>query len=302
MDVSIIIVNYNTTELTLNCVKSLYDKIDNISFEVIVVDNASNESPLKSIQKKFPKVKVVESKENLGFGKANNLGAKEAIGKYLLFLNSDTLFLNNAITYFLSFATHNTHLKLGAIGSILLDQQLKPTHSSNCFPSKRNVLKIIFAGYFDKNAFSRNLQEKEKLMSVDEEYFCVDYVTGADLFIEKELFLKIEGFDKDYFMYYEETDLQMRLKKLGYRSVVIKGPKIIHLEGGSFTQPIYSVDKRIIVTKSMFTYFKKYSNFLSYKTFRILYFILRLPILFDQRISLKDKVKYFSFLLGSKFI
>ena len=121
MDVSIIIVNYNTKHLLEDCLSSLYALTQSIDFEVIVVDNASSDDSETYITRKFPQVKWINSGENIGFGRANNLGAKYADGKYLFLLNSDTLLLNNAIKAFYDYAETHSEEQIGALGCWLVD-------------------------------------------------------------------------------------------------------------------------------------------------------------------------------------
>ena len=300
MDVSIIIVNYNTKDLIKNCLHSIFKHTVGFEFEVIVVDNASNEGSRQMIKEEFPQITLIENEKNIGFGRANNLGVKKAHGKYLFFLNSDTILLNNAIKFFFEFFDTHSKNEFGAAGSILLDKDLKPTHSSGQFPSKQNILKVISLGYFDKTYLLNNYR-KEKLNFDNESYFIVDYITGADLFIPYALFNTLNGFDPLYFMYYEEGDLQKYINELGLKCIIIDGPKIIHFEGGSNSIPIFSKQKRIMITKSMFLYFKKHSNRYSYILFRFCFSLIRLPILFDKRISFNDRIKYFTFLFSNKF-
>lgn len=296
MDISVIIVNYNTQTLTLQCLESVFKHTNGVQFEVILVDNGSSDDTVIFVKQKFPKTLIIETNENLGFGRANNLGAKKAKGKYLFFLNSDTILLNNSIKYFFDFFENYPLNKVGAAGSLLLDKDLKPTHSSGSFPLKTNTLKVTFLGYFDKTYFFRN-HRKEKLAFGKETFFNVDYITGADLYIPHEIFDQVGGFDSTFFMYYEDTDLQKRLKKLELKRIIIDGPKIIHLEGGSNSFSIVSAQKRILVTKSLFQYFKKHSIIHYYLLFRLAYFFLRLPVLFDKRILFGDRIKYLAFLI-----
>lgn len=121
MDISIIIVNYNTKELTKNCIDSIYEKTKDIEFEVILVDNDSNDGS-KELFERDKKIEFVEAGKNLGFGKANNLGLTRATGKYIFFLNSDTILVNNAVKIFFDFCEGHKDLKTGGIGCLLRGQ------------------------------------------------------------------------------------------------------------------------------------------------------------------------------------
>lgn len=290
MDVSIIIVNYNTKELLANCINSIYKNTSNVNFEIVIVDNASTDGSQEFIKKNFSDVLLIESDENLGFGKANNLGAKSASGDFLFLLNSDTILLNNAIFLFLDFYNKNKFLNIGCLGGLLVDQNGNSIHSSESFPLKRRIFFDIINNYF--RGLFRSPFKRETLEFENKCYFEVDYITGADLFISKELFFKVEGFDPRFFMYYEETDLQKKVSRLGLKRFIIKEPKIIHLEGASVSEALFSAKKRIMINDGMFKYFKKNSSFISYYIFRLFFLIIRLPILFDRRITYKERRQY----------
>lgn len=289
MDVSIIIVNYNTRELVINCIESIINQTLNLTFEIIVVDNASIDGSQQSIKNIYPQVILIESKVNLGFGKANNLGTENARGKYLFFLNSDTILLNNSIFALYNFNEINfSKLNIGISGGILIDKSGLETGSFGPLPSKTNMLKSILG----------LLPRFTKMTSNETEFFKtngfleVGYITGADMFISKSIFNEIGGFDPNIFMYYEETDLQLRLKNANYRNYIISGTKIIHLEGASFNHIDANNKKRLLVTKSRFYYFRKHSNYLSFMIFKILFFIIRLPTLLHFHYSWREKKEY----------
>lgn len=134
MDVSVIIVNYNTKEMTQNCIDSIFQNTKDIEFEVILVDNASTDGS-KEFFEQDNRIKYIYSKENLGFGRANNLGYKEASGKYLFLLNSDTLLLNNAIDLFYKLAEKETNKNIGCWGTMLYDSNNKIAGSYGKFLS-----------------------------------------------------------------------------------------------------------------------------------------------------------------------
>lgn len=291
MDVSVIIVNYNTKDLLLGCLASLQAHTRDIYYEIIVVDNASKEDAEPFIKEKFKDVIFVRNSENVGFGRANNIGVDLAKGKYLFFLNSDTLLKNNSLKYMFDFMENDGNLfTIGAVGALLHNPFGEITHSSGFFPTPACILKQALYSYCG----IRNKWERKSFFG--ESFFYVDYITGADLFMSRELFYNINGFDKNFFMYFEETDLQKRMSLLGYSSAIIAGPEIIHLEGASFLKDNkiqVSNTRRIMFDRSKTYYVKKHYNLVCYLIFRVLYIIIRLATLFDIKYTLKERLQYF---------
>ena len=145
IDVSIIIVNYNTCMLLKNCLLSIFKHTKYITFEVIVSDNGSSDGSLEMLHQEFPNVLVIENKANLGFGVANNKGLSISKGKYILYLNSDTVLLNNAVKYFFDYwEKSNDKEKIGALGSNLLNENNEVIHSFGNFPSYRKEIEKLF--------------------------------------------------------------------------------------------------------------------------------------------------------------
>lgn len=234
MDVSIILVNYNTAQLTKNCIDSINEHTKEIEYEIIVVDNDSKDNS-KEILSTISKVVWIESGSNLGFGKGNDLGLNYAKGKYVLYLNTDTLILNNAIKCFFEFAERYQKEKFGVIGAKLLNSKFKPGNSNGLKLSFFNV--FIFPIYRKfMNFFGKNIQIEAEIPE-DKRYVVVDYVLGADMFLNRELALKYR-FDEKIFMYGEEGEMQLRIQKDGYRNVIIsdktpESPSIAHIHKGS---------------------------------------------------------------------
>ncbi|MFW9929157.1 MAG: glycosyltransferase family 2 protein [Candidatus Thorarchaeota archaeon] len=292
MDVSIIIVNYNTRELTLQCLESIYKKTINIDFEVIMVDNASSDNSVNIIKERFPQIKIIESNENLGFGKANNLGIKVAVGKYVFLLNPDTIFLNNAPKLFYNYMEENNKKgTIGCVGTMLLDADKNSNVSFGYFPTIKNEI-----GYIFKKIFKRFKADKS-LVSVKTENttsFNVDFVSGADLFIPRKVLEEVGGFDKQFFMFYEETDLQKRMSDKNLKRIIIKEPQIIHLEGGSFSGATsFSFSKFVMSQKSLNYYIDKHFKGIDYFIFRIGIIFIRMTVLFDSRFSFKERFNAF---------
>ena len=231
MDVSVIIVNYNTKELTKNCIDSIFKQTSGVSYEVILVDNASTDGSTDCLNQD-KRIKFIQSDVNLGFGKANNLGYQYAIGKYVFLLNSDTILLNNAIKeFFVQMEAKDR--TIACMGCLLVNRERRRTHSFGNYPTIWNELlrrpfrrlSRIFrlkAGFDDKI-----------IRHLDDNCFEVEYVTGADLFIRKTVADEFGLFDPAFFMYYEETEMQYRYRKHGYTSTIINTPKIMHIAGGS---------------------------------------------------------------------
>lgn len=268
MDVSIIIVNYNTKELLKNCLNSVYKNTKNLKFEVIVSDNGSTDSSIEMLQKDFPKVNLIQNGENLGFGAANNRGLKSAKGKYIFYLNSDTVLLNNAVKIFYDyFESNNKDNSLGAIGANLLDNNLNVIHSSGNFAGYSLSIKQLFSMLI-KNAilsilYILHINAKKSESSDCCKFYTgeVDYITGADLFLLND---KNAYYDENFFLYFEEADLQRQMKNKNLNRILIDGPKIKHLCGGSvgtdFSIKRKASFSRIQFEVSRIKFLKKYNN------------------------------------------
>lgn len=239
MQVSIIIVNFNTKNLLKNCLLSIIEKTKNIEFEIIVSDNGSQDGSIEMLKKEFPNVILIENNENLGFGKANNRGLKSAKGKYILYLNSDTVLLNNAVKLFYDY-WENAEKKeeIGALGTNLFDEKMNLTHSYGSFPNINQDIKDEFKSllaitkhtlkfYLFRKRIPSAVQEHRPLQKVIGE---VDFITGADLFMRND---GHAFFDENIFLYCEDVDLQYELSKKNLKRILINGPEIQHLEGGS---------------------------------------------------------------------
>jgi hypothetical protein len=246
MDVSVIIVNYNTRRLLSACVDSIRARTKDVSYEIIVVDNASSDGSREMLLERYPEVRLVANTENLGFGEANNRGARSAKGSHLFFLNSDTVFLNNALKEFLDFSLA-ARGRVGAVGCLLSKGDGRLSNSWGDFPTYSTLLWYRL-GYLISRRSPRPPAPGAREAAVD-------FVTGADLFMEKAVFESVGGFDRLFFLYYEETDLQKRLARQGYRNYILAAPRIAHLEGGSVNQRMRA---RIMQEDSMYKYFAKH--------------------------------------------
>ena len=290
MQVSIIIVSFNTKQLTADCIDSIIAKTSEVEYEIILVDNASSDGS----QAKFSsdgRILFLEAGDNLGFGKANNLGAQHAKGDYIFFLNSDTLLLNNAIYEMWRYCEEHKEDNIGGLGCILCDGNNQRCHSYAKLNTWKDIVKSYFIAPFCKS-------KAKEIMAMDAEdeskdAFEVGYVTGADLFVSRKVIDECGCFDPDFFMYSEESEMQWRFKKHGYKNMIIKSPKIIHLEGMSQTKRKSPTMRKIMMTQSsLYLYVKKTSSKFEYLLFQLLFPITRLPFLLLSRRSIRDKVLY----------
>ena len=230
MDVSVIIVNYNTKKLCRDCIDSVIEKTEGLKYEIIVVDNNSSDNSAEYLKDVYSdKVKIITSDVNLGFGRANNLGFRYAVGKYVFLLNSDTVLINNAIKILFDFIDSNEDV--GVVGGNLYNLNGKGMHSyMREMPSLKNDrVPNIFTRLWRRLRFDKNGRE----FNADGVIKPVGYITGADMMIRMSALNSAGWFDEEFFMYSEEVELTHRIRKLGYKVYSVPQAKIIHLEGAS---------------------------------------------------------------------
>jgi len=217
MDISVIIVNYNTYDLTSACIQSIIDHTDGLSYEIIVIDNASTDGSKKRFEIDT-RIKYIYSDKNGGFGYGNNLGIAVAKGDYFFLLNSDTLLLNNAIGEFFKYA--KSHNPKTIYGCYLQGDDGSYRSSFFYFPAFtiKNFLKRIVKPH----NYQPDYTNRE-----------VECICGADMFIPRQAIEEAGVFDDNIFLYGEEGELQYRMMKKGYKRMLINLPKIVHLEGES---------------------------------------------------------------------
>lgn len=235
MDVSVIIVNYHCAQMTTDCIRSLFEKTQTASFEAIVVDNASGDGSAELLRQTFgDRIQVIESDENLGFGKANNLGARHASGEYLFLLNPDTVLLNDAIGILRAYMKQ--HTQVGVAGGNLYAPDMTPAPSyclafDDLQRERRNAGWAHLIG--SKIITKLGIRGKMKEFNFSDREKQVAYIFGADMMLPKRLFDEVGGFDPAFFMYGEEEELTWRIAQRGYRVMNVPQAKIVHLEGAT---------------------------------------------------------------------
>jgi GT2 family glycosyltransferase len=225
MELSIIILNYNTKDLTIECINSLVgqyaQEFEKEQFEIVLVDNGSLDDSLVAIKKlKVPGLKIVESKENLGFSKGCNLGVKNAKGEYLLFLNSDTEIKDQGFIKMLDYIKKNENI--GILGGALKNENGTSQSSAGKFYNLFNLFLMLIG--LERLGF---LRESPKIVKQ------VDWVSGACLMIKRQVFEKVGEFEKELFMYGEDMELCFRAKKKGFLTYFYPEITLFHKERGS---------------------------------------------------------------------
>lgn len=287
-NVSIIIVNYNTLHVLQPCIDSIVEHTKDIDYEIIVVDNGSTDGSVEALSKDR-RVTFVPTGENLGFGKANNRGLELAHGDYVFFLNSDTLLKNNAIKMLYDFAEQYQG-KLGALGCILEDLQGNRIHSYGKF----SKMSDDFRKYLWIPILKGLHLYQEPVIPYPENWMKVDYVTGADLFVSRQVLDECGAFHPAFFMYYEESEMEHRFMLHGYDNIIVNGPQIIHLEGegGKTGNASKFIRDTFRQQKSEYIYFKLTEPRWKYILYRIIHPILRQSVWLNPNISLSDKWKF----------
>ncbi len=222
--ISIVIISYNTANLTANCVESIFANYGE-SNEIIIVDNSSTDNTIELLSEKFgDRIVLIENKTNFGYAKAVNIGMQKASNEICLVINSDIIFLEDYKTAIEYFDSNN----IGVMGLQQLYPNKKWQRSYGEYPSITLELKNLFFITFLKNILNKmffyiNIQKIKN----------VEYVDGAFLFVKKSLFNSIKGFDEDYFFYTEEVDYCYRVSSANLKVIFYPFSKVIHYRGAS---------------------------------------------------------------------
>lgn len=274
VDLAIIIVNYNTKDLTLKCINSIYKNKPKNNFEIWLVDNNSTDDTVFEIEKLFPKVNIIRSGQNLGFARGNNLALKRVPAKNYLLLNSDTEVISGAVDRLLEFTKNNNF----AVSSCrLVDKHKDFQPNAGELPNFVTVIAWLSGldDIFRKLFYLPSYQERSNIYYDKDRQ--VGWVGGTAMMIKSELINKIGYLDDKIFMYGEDVEFCLRAEKFGYKIGWTKTGEIMHLGGGSLIEPHYFQWKGEF--KSLIYIFDKYYGFLAALILRILiYFFVLLRI------------------------
>jgi hypothetical protein len=260
---SIIILNYRTPELTIECLKSLIDsyrqELQDDRVEIIVVDNESNDDSVKSIKYYLESIRydgiinLICNKENLGFGGGCNLGAKAAEGKYILFLNSETEIMGKGFFEMIKFLEE--HAKVAILGGKLENIDNSPQLSVGKFYNLFNLFLMLLG--LERLGFLRSSPNSIKR---------VDWVSGACMMVRRDIFEKLAGFDEKLFMYMEDMEICYRAKKLGFSTYFYPDLKLLHQSLGSSNKTFAIIN----IYKGILHFYAKHKTYLEYLIAKIL--------------------------------
>ena len=246
IDLSILIVNYNGREYLENCLNSVYRQTHRVSFEIIFVDNHSSDNSAEIVKTKFPKVKIIQNRENLGFDKANNQGLNIYQGKYALLLNNDTITRDGSFDKMVEFMERNP--QAGACGPKLLNTDGTPQHQG---------------GLFARQFWRSKVPTK------------VDYVLGACLLVRREAIDKVGGLDENFFFSNDDLDWCRRIRKAGWDIYFVPGAEVIH--AGGFTTRRFKEKLFVEGFRGGLYFCKKHYGGLAYQTYRLTLAFSMLP-------------------------
>ena len=254
MKLSIIIVSWNVKDKLKTCLTSLYKNISGFDFEVIVIDNASDDGTCEMIREEFLDTKLIENKTNLGFGKANNIGYMKTTGEFILFLNDDTEIKSNFFPDLLNKFEQNK--KLGMIGCEIKNPDGTNQPSVRKFPRLKDQAITLTKLH---NIFPNSIKKYKQSDFNYSKQQSVDQVMGAFMLTKKSILEEVGVFDEQFFLWFEEVDLQKRIKDAGYEILYTPDESIIHDKGASFYQ-MKALKAQWNFNKSMLKYFQKHGT------------------------------------------
>ncbi|TVM03259.1 MAG: glycosyltransferase family 2 protein [Candidatus Brocadia sp. WS118] len=270
-----IIVNWNTRQLLLDCIRSIYATVIDLNYQIYVVDNGSQDDSVKAVREQFPQVLVIENRENRGFAAAVNQALENNITtcRYSILLNTDTLLEKDAISVMYSFMEQ--HKDAGIAGAQLQKPDGTRQHSYDNHPTLATELfnKSLLRWLFPKKYPSKKILAAQPIE--------VESVIGACMMIKNKAIEDVGTLDEDYFFFLEETDWCYRMQKAGWKVYHIPDARVVHLGGQSKKKAPWQ--SQVEYCRSLYTFFKKHRTTLSYVTLRIVYVV---KIIFNVTVNL----------------
>lgn len=271
MDLSIIVVSFNTKELVLECLASINKTIKGVSFEVWLVDNNSSDGTVEAVREEYPDVTIIGNKQNLGFARANNQAFKQMNGRYALLLNSDTVLTDGAVKELYEFMESTPEAGM-ACGQLSNQDGSKQNSIAN-FPclltllSNETVLRILMPNRFPS-------KRRDYVSPIK-----VDSGIGACLIVRKAAMDDVGYFDERYFFFFEETDWAYRMKQGGWAIYFVPSARIFHAQGKTVGS---GVNSRIMFYRSRYLFFRKWHT----RSYPVFYLIIFFRLLINVILSL----------------
>ncbi len=262
MNISIIIVNWNTKDLLRDCLSSIYKTIDPLTHEIIVVDNASSDGSMAMLAAEYPQVKIIANKENRGFGAANNQGFAVMQGRYALLINTDAVLTAGAVQKLWAFAEANSRVAI--VCGQLLNADGSKQNSIAAFPT---LLTLAVNTSLLEYLFPRRYPSKRYGHAGPLE---VDSAIGACMMIRKKALDEVSFFDDRYFFFFEETDMAYAMKRSGWQIYQVPDALIYHLQGQSIG---HNARSRIEFYRSRYQFLRQWNGSMYYRTASLIIFL-----------------------------
>lgn len=253
MDVSIIIVNWNSQEDLKKCLASVITHTHDLTYEIVVIDSGSHDGCEEMLRSEYPVVRFVQSATNLGFARANNRAVEEATGEGLLFLNPDTEITNSAVTALYSYLL--SHPGAGIVGCTLLNSN--KTIQESCVQAIPTIANQLVNSQFLRRRWPKSfLWGMASLFEEGNEPREVEAISGACLMVRRAIFERVGGFSSDYFMYAEDIDLAYKVRSTGYTNYHVPSVTVTH-HGGSSSQRAGNTFATVMMPEAIWRFFRK---------------------------------------------
>ena len=263
-DVSVVVINWNTKDLLLDCLTSVFKTMGELDFEVWVVDNGSHDGSPDAVRRDFPTVNVIENEENLGFAVANNLAFRKIHSRYALLVNTDAVLKEGAVEALYAFM--ESHCDVGMACGQLLNRDGSRQNSIANFPSLLSLLcnETLLRIFLPRQYPSKRKTYKKPIQ--------VESCIGACLMVRKKAMDAIGLLDERYFFFFEETDWAYRMQQGGWRVCFVPSSRIFHFQGQSIG---HNVKSRIMFYRSRYLFFRKWHR----RSFPFIYLAVFLRLL-----------------------
>ena len=271
-DVSVVIVSWNVRDLLQQTLETLYRESRHVSFETVVVDNGSTDGSVELVRESWKRVRLISLPENRGFAVGNNIGFKEARGRYILLLNSDTIVLPTTLPGMVSFL--DKHPEVGCVGARHLNPDGTLQRSIDNFPSLLNDF-LSYSELHRLSVLQPFLRRRFPWWSDHDQVRDVDWVNGACMMVRSEVIAQLGGLDEGYFIYAEEIDWCYRMIQAGWRVSFTPEAEIIHLGGQAMNRV---ADKRIVLKyKGQYRFYRKHYPIWKYVVLRAIVTAVAIP-------------------------